>query len=283
MPIFNSIAPVSDVSTQIYCGDMVEEIESNDWHSSFQMVFVDSPFNIGHGYDVYNDNLSLSEFGERFADWVSHAAHCVCPGGYLLIHCPDDMVQMALNAATVLSLRRVDWIVWHYAFGQCQRSRFINSKAHCLVFWDNRDPSDWDCVRELNDNNRTWNPDAVLVDSLRATKYNDLRTEFTDTPGQRVPFDVWCTEYDGKFWGRVQGNNKEREGMENHPNQLPEVYLERLIKAYTNPNDWLLDCFGGTGTLAVVAKSLQRNSITLELSQPYCDDIMKRLHRGRAR
>jgi adenine-specific DNA-methyltransferase len=60
-------------------------------------------------------------------------------------------------------------------------------------------------------------------------------------------------------WGRIQGNNKER--RKDHPNQVPEVYLERVIRACSNESDLVLDPFLGSGTTCTVARALRRRSI----------------------
>jgi site-specific DNA-methyltransferase (adenine-specific) len=83
---------------------------------------------------------------------------------------------------------------------------------------------------------------------------------------------------DGKFWGRVTGNSKER--RKNHDNQLPEKYVGRLIQAYTNPGSTVLDPFGGSGTTIVVAEALKRSPITIERSAIYCESIRERLMNG---
>jgi DNA modification methylase len=109
---------------------------------------------------------------------------------------------------------------------------------------------------------RIWNPDAILELSDRASIYADPRTMAKDTnKGLRVPMDVWY----GKYWGRIQGNNKER--RHNHHNQIPEVYLERVIKACSNPGGLVLDPFCGSGTTSTVARALGRRSITIEYSK----------------
>ena len=61
--------------------------------------------------------------------------------------------------------------------------------------------------------------------SARASTYFDPRThnKKEGTSGMRLPMDVWY----GRNWGRIQGNNKER--RHRHHNQIPEVYLERVI------------------------------------------------------
>ena len=81
-----------------------------------------------------------------------------------------------------------------------------------------------------------------------------------ENKGLRVPMDVWY----GKYWGRIQGNNKER--RHEHHNQIPEVYLERVIKACSNPGSLVLDPFLGSGTTSTVARALGRRSIGIEHS-----------------
>ncbi len=86
---------------------------------------------------------------------------------------------------------------------------------------------------------------------------------------------------DGPFWGRVQGTSKER--WKGHPNQLPERYMERLIRAYTNVGDHVLDPFGGSGTTAVVCQALGRRCTTIDISHANCVSIRRRLERGAVR
>lgn len=77
----------------------------------------------------------------------------------------------------------------------------------------------------------------------------------------RVPMDVWY----GKYWGRIQGNNKERRHQ--HHNQIPEAYLERVILACSNVGGLVLDPFLGSGTTSTVARALSRHSIGIEYGQ----------------
>ena len=77
----------------------------------------------------------------------------------------------------------------------------------------------------------------------------------------RVPMDVWY----GKYWGRIQGNNLERRHY--HDNQLPEVYLERVIRASSNEGDLVIDPFLGSGTTGVIAHALGRRFVGCEYSK----------------
>ena len=49
--------------------------------------------------------------------------------------------------------------------------------------------------------------------------------------------------------------------------QKPETLLERIIKASSNENDLVLDCFCGSGTTATTAEKLKRRWITCDLGR----------------
>ena len=122
----------------------------------------------------------------------------------------------------------------------------------------------------------------------RLPKYNDKRTQKTKTPGKRVAFDIWGLPSDGRFWGRVQGNSKERwckaTGAPcDHPNQLPERYMERVIETFSNPQDRMLVLFGGAGSETVVGHALNRRVTTIEKSEVCCRSIRRRIAKGPVR
>jgi DNA modification methylase len=66
--------------------------------------------------------------------------------------------------------------------------------------------------------------------------------------------DIWTNA------GRMKGGSS-------YPTQKPEPLLSRIIKACSNEGDLVLDCFGGSGTTAVVAETLQRRWIACDLSR----------------
>jgi site-specific DNA-methyltransferase (adenine-specific) len=86
--------------------------------------------------------------------------------------------------------------------------------------------------------------------------------------------DVWY----GANWGRIQGNNRER--RKNHHNQIPEVYLERVIRACSNEGQLVLDPFIGSGTTCTVARALGRRSVGIEYSSPIAASAFERIRQG---
>lgn len=66
-----------------------------------------------------------------------------------------------------------------------------------------------------------------------------------------------------------------------HPTQKPLTLIKRLIKASSNKGDLVLDPFGGSGSTAISAYSLERNFITIEQDEEYYNSILERLEEVR--
>ncbi len=184
----------------------------------------------------------------------------------LALHGPDHVAELYLEIAKLLGMKRVAWVNWHYRFGQCTRTNWIDARCHCLIYAKNE--------------KYTWNPDEVLVQSDRVA-YGDKRVNDTERGGMRLPGTVWGVPSDGEYWGRVQGTSAER--IKDASNQLPERYLERLIRAYTNEGDTVFDPFGGSGTTATVAVALGRNAVTCDVSAVNVAAIRERIKKGAVR
>ena len=59
-----------------------------------------------------------------------------------------------------------------------------------------------------------------------------------------------------------------------HPTQKPLKVIKHLVKIFTNKNDLILDCFAGSGTLAIAAEELGRRSVDIEIDNNFFE-IMK--------
>lgn len=254
---------------EVYVGDCREILAAlmPSIESKVDLVFADPPFNWNRAYDKWHDAMPDAEYLQFTYDWLDLCARSLRPGGSMWVNIPDDwaaeiVVHMKKNRFTM-----VNWCIWHYRFGQNLTERFINSKVHALYF----------LKPESATHKRTWNADEVLEMSDRAAIYGDPRTQSKKDgmpPGMRVPMDVWY----GKFWGRIQGNNKERRG--DHDNQLPELYLERVVRSTSNQGDLVLDPFLGSGTTGVVAHHLGRRFIGTEYSAANAKRAFNRIETG---
>lgn len=52
-----------------------------------------------------------------------------------------------------------------------------------------------------------------------------------------------------------------------HPHEKPESLLELLLKHSTSPGDWVVDPFGGSGSLVRAARNVGVNAIGMELDE----------------
>lgn len=65
-----------------------------------------------------------------------------------------------------------------------------------------------------------------------------------------------------------------------HPTQKPVELMEYLISTYSRINDTVLDCFMGSGTTGVAAKSLERNFIGIEKDEGYFKIAKERIEKS---
>ena len=259
---------LADPECRVHVGDCRKLLPKVVEPGSVDLIFADPPFNWSRAYDEWHDSMPEDEYLRFTYDWLDLCAEALSPAGSFWVNIPDDWAaEIVVHLKRERGLKMINWCVWHYRFGQNTRGRFISSKVHALYFA--RDAA-----------TRTWNPDAVLEFSDRRSIYADPRTESKKdgTPaGLRVPMDVWY----GPYWGRIQGNNKER--RHGHDNQLPEAYLERVIRACSNPGDLVLDPFLGSGTTGVVAHALGRRFVGTEYSKANATRAFARIKDGPVR
>jgi site-specific DNA-methyltransferase (adenine-specific) len=248
---------------EILCQD-VRTLESE---KKFDLAFCDPPFNIGQQYAGFSDKLKPLNYSDFTFLWIAKAWRLLGENGVLALHGPDSLAEDYLRIPRELGGKRIAWCNLHYRFGQCGRGNWIDARCHCIFFAKGKD--------------FIWNPESVLVESDRV-KYGDKRVSETERGGKRLPGTVWGVPSDGSNWGRIQGDNAERWSKKNgapvdHPNQLPIVYMSRIIKAYTNEGSNVLDCFGGSGTTPLVCQALGRNCLSVDVSQESVDSARLRL------
>lgn len=256
---------LDDPDTRVYvgdCRDVLARLRSDDPREQVDLIFADPPFNWEVPYDEWKDGMPRAEY-ERFTfDWLDGCIDVLAPHGALWVNIPDDTAAEIVVHLKRRGLTMINWCIWHFRFGQNRNSSFIMSKVHALYFA--KDPA-----------NRIWNPNAVLEQSDRAAIYSDARTFAKDSnQGLRVPMDVWY----GQYWGRIQGNNLERRPR--HHNQIPEVYLERVIRSCSDEGSLVLDPFLGSGTTCTVARELNRRSIGIEFGKGNAASAFERIQQG---
>lgn len=62
-----------------------------------------------------------------------------------------------------------------------------------------------------------------------------------------------------------------------HPTEKPVGLIEKLLEMSTDPGDWVVDPFSGSGSTATAAMRLGRNAIGIEKDERYIEDSRRRL------
>jgi DNA modification methylase len=100
----------------------------------------------------------------------------------------------------------------------------------------------------------------------------------TDEVTKGVPMpDVWSFDETGSDLWEISMINPVGNERVDYPTQKPEALLERIIKASSNENSIILDCFAGSGTTLAVAEKLNRRWIGADCNKGAIQTTIKRL------
>ena len=238
---------------KVVCGDCLKvlgRMKKDD--VAVDLVFADPPFNIGYQYDEYQDNVEEAKYAAWTRKWMQACVDVLKPNGSFYVAIGDDFAAQLRLIGRELGLHLRNWIVWYYTFGQSTTRKFARSHTHVFYF-----------VRDSRDFH--FDDKSIRVLSDRQKEYNDRRANAAG----KVPDDVWTQ------FPRVCGTFRERLG--DHPCQMPESLLVRIIRASCPSGGLVLDPFAGSGTTLVAAKKLGRRYVGIELSQSYVRATRKRL------
>ena len=81
----------------------------------------------------------------------------------------------------------------------------------------------------------------------------------------------------GKGQGARRIGNEDFREIAKHPATFPILLARDHITTWTNPGDLVLDPMAGSGTTLRAAKDLNRDSIAIEIHEPYIDLIKRRM------
>ena len=93
--------------------------------------------------------------------------------------------------------------------------------------------------------------------------------KYSCNPKGKNPSDLWIIP-------NVKSNHVEKT---EHPCQFPVELIERLVLSLTNPGNWVLDPFVGTGTTIVAAVKNGRRGAGAEIVAKYTEIARDRINR----
>lgn len=163
------------------------------------------------------------------------------PTPCVIIHYPEETINLLPKA---LNIPCQEVVSWFYS----TRTR----KQHRLISW-------WGCQPDFSKVREPYAP-ATLKDKRNQHKLKDGRSLK----------DYWEIPY-------VNNMNKEKT---QHPCQIPEEIIRRIILITANPGDLIIDPFGGSGTTSKVANDLGFDTISYEMDETYFNIMSKRIFKN---
>ena len=264
---------------RLYVGDNLKLLAQLP-DESVQLIYIDPPFNTGRVQSRGATTTKRSETGNRlgfkgqryetvretmlsyddeFADYwafleprLEHAWRILKDTGTLYLHLDYREAHYAKVLLDALFGRDcfLNEIIWAYDYGGKSKSRWPAKHDTILVYVKN--PSSYYFDSKAVDREPYMAPGLVTAEKVALGK---------------LPTDVWWHTI-------VSPTGKEKTG---YPTQKPLGILRRIIQASSKPGDTVLDFFGGSGTTAVAAASLERNFITADKNPESIAVIKERL------
>jgi site-specific DNA-methyltransferase (adenine-specific) len=252
--------------TNIKNQDCIEYLKSLP-SESVDFVLTDPPYNIGvdggKGWDSKkgdiwgpDENLSYLQWCKV---WTDECVRVLKPNRMLVVWGTlktDDFLKYKLDVLNSYpDMVGQQEIIWSYNWGGRTKANFARKHEYAWCY--------------SKGDNFLFNADDVRVE--RKVKKN-LRTGKEHTKGT-IPTCVWeknnhTTSKDFCGW---------------HPTTKNIDILKRLIAAYTNKGDTVLDIFMGSGSTAIASDSLGRKVIGCEKSEEYYPQMISRIDQMRAR
>lgn len=232
------------------CLEYIKSIPDN----SVDLVLTDPPYFIGFdggkGWDSqWGSEIEYLEWCDK---WTEECVRVLKPERMLVV-----FGTLKTETFLLYKLRTTDHnptltpqneIVWSYNWGGRGKNNFARKHEYAWC---------WSKGKQF-----LFNADDVRVE--RKVSKN-LRTGKAYEKGT-IPTCVW----------EKNNHTTSKEYVNWHPTQKPLMILERIIKAYTNPGDTVLDIFSGSGSTMIAAAQSDRNFLGCELDKSYYDKSLER-------
>ena len=245
---------------------------------TFDLIYMDPPFNTGHvqsrdtvsverdesaarvgfgGRRYRSRLLETLSYDDRFGDYLGFleprlraARELLADHGTLYFHIDYREAHYCKLLLDEIFGREsfLNEIIWAYDYGAKPRRRWPAKHDTILVY-----------VRSPGAHH--YDADAVEREPYMAP---GLVGPEKAARGKR-PTDVW-------FHTIVPTNGAEKTG---YPTQKPEGVLRRCVSASSRPGGWCLDPFAGSGTLGAVCRALGRRFVLID-SNPTAAEVMER-------
>lgn len=206
-----------------------------------RLIFCDPPYNEGldYGFGRESDSLTPVQFELWCMEWIDRSARMLADDGSIFVMMNGRYQAMIHGLLAGVGLEWRNTIVWHETFGNYTDGNFTSCARFVHYFTKHKSRFHFD-------------GDAIRIPSARQLDYGDSRAN----PLGKVPGNVWSE------FPRIVDNSPER--LPDFETQIPQLLVERIVRATTEPGDLVADWFTGSGTTAAAAVRLGRRFLGTE-------------------
>lgn len=233
--------------------DCLEYLKTVD-DNSVDLVLTDPPYFIGFDGNKGWDSQwkSEAEYLHWCKQWTQECERVLKPNRMLVVFGTlktDTFLRYKIEVLNLnTSLYPQNEIIWSYNWGGRGKDNFARKHEYAWCYSSGKD--------------FLFNADDVRVE--RKQKIN-IRTGQSFEKGT-IPTCVW----------EKNNHTTSKEYVNWHPTQKPLLILERIINAYTNKGDTVLDIFSGSGSTMIACDNTERNFIGCELDEEYYHKSLER-------
>lgn len=233
--------------------DCLEYLKTVD-DNSVDLVLTDPPYFIGFDGNKGWDSQwkSEAEYLDWCKQWTQECERVLKPNRMLVVFGTlktDTFLRYKIEVLNLnTSLYPQNELIWSYNWGGRGKDNFARKHEYAWCYSSGKD--------------FLFNADDVRVE--RKQKIN-IRTGQSFEKGT-IPTCVW----------EKNNHTTSKEYVNWHPTQKPLLILERIINAYTNKGDTVLDIFSGSGSTMIACDNTERNFIGCELDEEYYHKSLER-------
>lgn len=239
-----------------YLGDRVEVMNQIE-EDSIDMIITSPPYNVGIEYNNHYDLMEYEDYLGFLNDtWVA-SKRILKKGG-----------RIAINITSITW--GGEWkCLYNDVINQMKKLGFI---MRCEILWYKQAMSKrtaWGSFQSPSNPHVIQPYEYVFVFSKGTKKHTGDKRNIDITKEEFIKFS-------DAFWSI----KAETSLSKNHPAPFPEELIYRLLKFYTYKEDIVLDMFGGSGTVATVAKKTGRGFIYIDHCKEYLNFAKKRMEKN---
>ena len=238
--------------SQLIHGDCSEILTQTDLlpPNSVNLTFLDPPFNQGKQYQQFDDDMPVDQYWKFMTHICQLVNNITVDGGSIYFMQREKNTEFVLKA-----LRETGWtfqnlVCWKKKTSAVPGRHRYGKQYQVIVF--------------ATKGSRPHVFHRLRIDPPLPVNYKRQRTR-----GVYLT-DIWddITELTAGYFSGKEAI-RDIDGTRIHQQQSPIALLIRIILSATNPQDFVLDPFVGSGTTLVVANQLNRRSIGIELDTKY--------------